>query len=41
MGAGIGEDVILTLGSGARRALNDDNAPVDAVIVGILDTKQC
>ena len=41
VGAGIGEDVIITLGSGARRALNDDNAPVDAVIVGILDTKQC
>ncbi len=41
VGAGIGEDVIVTSGSGARRALKDDNAPVDAVIVGILDTKQC
>lgn len=41
VGAGIGEDVIITSGSGARRALKDDNVPVDAVIVGILDTKQC
>ena len=41
VGAGIGEDVIITSGSGARRALKDDSAPVDAVIVGILDTKQC
>ena len=41
VGAGIGEDVIVTSGSGARRALKDDNAPVDEVIVGILDTKQC
>ena len=41
VGAGIGEDVIITTGSGARKALGKDDAPVDAVIVGILDTKQC
>ena len=41
VGAGIGEDVIITEGSGARKALNNDNVPVDAVIVGILDEKQC
>lgn len=41
VGAGIGEDVIIAEGSSARRALNNDNAPVDAVIVGILDVKQC
>lgn len=39
VGAGIGEDVIVTQGSSARVALKPD-APVDAVIVGILDEKQ-
>ncbi len=39
VGAGIGEDVIVTQGSSARMALKPD-APVDAVIVGILDEKQ-
>ena len=39
VGAGIGEDVIVTQGSSARMALKSD-APVDAVIVGILDEKQ-
>ncbi len=39
VGAGIGEDVIITTGSSARMALKPD-APVDAVIVGILDEKQ-
>ena len=39
VGAGIGEDVIVTTGSSARVALKPD-APVDAVIVGILDEKQ-
>lgn len=39
VGAGIGEDVIITQGSSARMALKPD-APVDAVIVGILDEKQ-
>ena len=41
VGAGIGEDVIITTGSGARKALQKEDVPVDAVIVGILDTKQC
>ena len=41
VGAGIGEDVIITTGSSARKALQKEDAPVDAVIVGILDTKQC
>ena len=39
VGAGIGEDVIVTQGSSARMALKPD-APVDAGIVGILDEKQ-
>ena len=37
VGAGIGETVLLTVGSSARLALTNQNAPVDAVIVGIVD----
>ena len=37
VGAGIGETVLLTTGSSARLALNNKNAPTDAVIVGIVD----
>lgn len=35
--AGIGETVLITTGSSARMALGDEYAPVDAVIVGIVD----
>ncbi len=35
--AGIGDRVLVTTGSSARRMLGDDNVPVDAVIVGIID----
>ncbi len=35
--AGIGDRVIVTQGSSARRMLSDDNVPVDAVVVGIID----
>lgn len=37
VGAGIGETVLLTVGSPARLALSNKTAPVDAVIVGIVD----
>ena len=37
VGAGIGETVLITLGSSARLALHNQNAPTDAVIVGIVD----
>lgn len=37
VGAGIGETVLLTVGSPARLALTNKTAPVDAVIVGIVD----
>ena len=37
VGAGIGEVVLVTLGSSARLALANVNSPVDAVIVGIVD----
>ena len=37
VGAGIGERVLITTGSGARLALQNTSAPVDAVVVGIVD----
>ena len=37
VGAGIGETVLVTTGSPARLALREQNAPVDAVVVGIVD----
>lgn len=37
IGAGIGDRVMITTGSSARRMLGDDNIPVDAAIVGIID----
>lgn len=37
--AGIGEEVLIVTGSSARVAVGDQNAPVDAVIVGIVDKK--
>ena len=37
VGAGIGETVLLTVGSPARLAIHNPSAPVDAVIVGIVD----
>ncbi|QGY41891.1 ethanolamine utilization protein EutN [Pseudodesulfovibrio cashew] len=35
--AGIGETVLVTLGSSARKALANPESPVDAAIVGIID----
>ena len=35
--AGIGDRVIVCTGSSARMMLGDDNIPVDAVVVGIID----
>ncbi|MFN7253163.1 MAG: EutN/CcmL family microcompartment protein [Anaerobacillus sp.] len=37
VGAGIGDHVLITKGSSARKILRDQNSPVDAVIVGIID----
>ena len=37
VGAGIGETVLVALGSSARRAVRNADAPVDAAIVGIVD----
>ena len=35
--AGLGEEVLVVTGSSARVAVGDPNAPVDAVVVGIID----
>jgi len=35
--AGIGDRVIITTGSSARRMLGNDIIPVDAVVIGIID----
>lgn len=37
IGAGIGDRVIVTTGSSARKMLDNDLIPVDAVVVGIID----
>lgn len=37
VGAGIGERVLITVGNGARLALDNTAVPTDAVIVGIVD----
>ena len=38
--AGIGEEVLVVTGSSARAAVGDMNAPVDAVVAGIIDKLQ-
>lgn len=38
IGAGIGEYVLVVTGSAARKILNAENSPVDAAIVGIIDS---
>ena len=38
VGAGVGEDVIVCLGDGARRTLGASNLPVEAAILGIVDS---
>lgn len=37
VGAGIGEDVLVAMGSAARIGCNVGEAPIDASIVGIVD----
>lgn len=38
LGAGEGEVVLIAQGSSARLGMQDKNSPVDAVVVGIVDT---
>ena len=40
VGAGIGELVLVAQGSAARIGCNDELAPIDAAIVGIIDEGQ-
>jgi len=37
VGAGVGERVLVVRGSGARMAVDNDQYPVDATIIGIID----
>jgi ethanolamine utilization protein EutN len=37
VGAGVGEQVLVVQGSGARLAVDRDGCPVDATIIGIID----
>ena len=37
IGAGIGDRVLVTTGSSARRVREDDLIPVDAAVIGIID----
>jgi len=37
VGAGVGEQVIIVTGSSARKGVDNDLCPVDAVIIGIID----
>lgn len=37
IGAGIGDRVLVTMGSSARRMLENDLIPVDAAVIGIID----
>lgn len=38
IGAGIGEFVLVATGSAARKISNAENSPIDAAIVGIIDS---
>jgi ethanolamine utilization protein EutN len=38
IGAGVGEDVLIVMGTMTRNILRDQNTPVDAAIVGIIDS---
>ncbi|MDO5479440.1 MAG: EutN/CcmL family microcompartment protein [Clostridia bacterium] len=40
VGAGVGEKVLVALGSAARLGIQNPEAPVDATIVGIVDENQ-
>ena len=38
VGAGIGDDVLITKGSSARMIYKGNEVPIDAVIVGVIDS---
>lgn len=41
VGAGIGDQVLVVHGSSARYAARENKAPIDATIVGIIDSLEC
>lgn len=41
VGAGIGTRVLVTTGGSARKMLGNDDIPVDAAIIGIIDEDCC
>ncbi len=41
IGAGIGDRVIVSEGSCARRMFEDDKIPIDAAVIGIIDEDCC
>lgn len=41
VGAGIGEKVIVVRGSMASRSVKQKDSPIDAAIVGIIDSLEC
>ena len=41
VGAGVDDRVLVTTGGSARKMLGDDNIPVDAAIIGIIDEDCC
>ena len=41
VGAGVDDRVLVTTGGSARKMLGDENIPVDAAIVGIIDEDCC
>ncbi|AMA73222.1 MULTISPECIES: EutN/CcmL family microcompartment protein [Aneurinibacillus] len=38
IGAGIGDTVMVTLGSAARFVISEKDVPIDAVVIGIVDS---
>jgi ethanolamine utilization protein EutN len=38
IGAGVGDQVLVTLGSAAANMSNDPKLPIDALIIGIIDS---
>ncbi|MCZ7645019.1 MAG: EutN/CcmL family microcompartment protein [Planctomycetota bacterium] len=40
IGAGVGEDVIVAFGRAARLAMGDENLPIEAAVLAIVDGKE-
>lgn len=40
IGAGIGDDVLITSGGSSRYIMKDNPLPIDAVVIGIIDSTE-